>query len=165
MPGDDILRVRVLTNKSAISARDAGLLRRELWDRQTCAFRSFSLSKRQTSSVDENDERNDKETSPRSGNFAEERRDLSHREITKHNVRERRRASSPDSAFIVAAIFSAIRLVWSTLGAYASPDASAKASVRATGVRCALLRSAPLRARVSWYLGAHASGEPRSHIA
>ncbi|EGI69436.1 hypothetical protein G5I_01726 [Acromyrmex echinatior] len=133
MPGDDILRVRAPTNKSAISsslefataspvilcgvrfypifareraadslqrktgfysfiaayrvftgswlagwpARDTGLLRCELWDswleaaRQTCAFRSFSLSEKQTSSVDENDERNDKETSSRSGNLAQ----------------------------------------------------------------------------------------------
>jgi len=47
-----------------------------------------------------------------------------------------------------------------TLGAHASPDASAEASVRATG-----MRYAPLRARVSWYLGAHAGGEPRSRIA
>ncbi|KYM94905.1 hypothetical protein ALC62_14500 [Cyphomyrmex costatus] len=59
------------------STRGTGLLRRELWDswleaaKQACAFRSFSLSQRQTSSVDENDERNDKETSSRSGNLAQ----------------------------------------------------------------------------------------------
>ncbi|KYN37617.1 hypothetical protein ALC56_07816 [Trachymyrmex septentrionalis] len=63
MPGDDILRVRAPTNKSAISAYRVFT--------GSWAFRSFSLSERQTSSVDENDERNDKETSSRSGNLAQ----------------------------------------------------------------------------------------------
>lgn len=70
----------------------------------------------------------------------------------KREREERRERVEP--AFIAGAIFSATRLVWSstlehTLRRTRRP---AGASVRATGARCALRR-------VSWYLGAHASGE------
>lgn len=103
---------------------------------------------------------------------AEERRDLSYREITKHNVgeSERRRASGPDSAgrlYRGGNFFrDTPRLV------HARSTRFARRVGRGVGARdrramraVAPCRAAPHRARVSWYLGAHAGGEPRSRIA